>query len=140
LLDKHVQWLREEGVMVEVREDNTRPFPTMLPIIPLEDVMPEEMSPESIWKAYLKDAEMRESIDEEITNMLLKTGLGILEEINGEGVDQNCEEQFDLNLCRVKIQGFGPFRDAVTYPLDNRGLVLLRGNLFGREPSISFAG
>lgn len=126
-LNDHVQALRKNGVMVEVREDNTRPFPTMLPRNPLDDVAPEAMTAESIWRAYLKDAEMRESIDEEVTESLLRSGLEILEEIDRDGTDSNQEQQFDLRLNQLTVHGFGPFRDSVTYPLDNRGLVLLRG-------------
>lgn len=32
-----------------------------------------------------------------------------------------------LELDRVKVEGYGPYREAVEYPLGNRGLVLLRG-------------
>ncbi|KAG7352086.1 SMC domain containing protein [Nitzschia inconspicua] len=127
MLNNHVQLLRTNGVMLEVREDNTRPFSTMLPNNPLNDIAPEEMTPESIWKAYLKDAEMRESIDENVSSSLLRTGLEILEDIARDGVEKSQEGQFDLKLNQIKVHGFGPFRESITYPLYNRGLVLLRG-------------
>jgi DNA repair exonuclease SbcCD nuclease subunit len=125
--NEHVQMLRSEGVMVEVREDNTCPFPTMLPINPFNDPLPEEMTPESTWRAYLKDAEKRELINEEITDILVETGLKILEEVEEDSLDRNQEEKFDVKLIQTTVHGFGPFRESVTYPLLDRGLVLLRG-------------
>ena len=60
-------------------------------------------------------------------NSVLETGLEIMEELDGNGIKQKGGEQYDLRLCQVTIRGFGPFSQLVTYPLDNRGLVLLRG-------------
>jgi DNA repair exonuclease SbcCD ATPase subunit/DNA repair exonuclease SbcCD nuclease subunit len=122
-----IQNLREAGVMVEVREDTSRFFPTMLPGS-VTDLMPENMSPESTWRAYLQDAEMRESLDDDTYKALLGSGLEILQELDEDGTNGKETDQFDLRLSQVTIHGFGPFRGSIVYPLDNRGLVLLRGS------------
>jgi hypothetical protein len=48
--------------MVEVHEDTSCSFPMMLPRY-VTDLIPKNMSPESTWQAYIKDAEMRYSLD-----------------------------------------------------------------------------
>jgi DNA repair exonuclease SbcCD nuclease subunit len=129
----HLQSLREQGLMVELRESNsdnrkqtTQPNNTTgIPRL-------EELSPESTWRAYLEDAKTRDSILDEDCESLLRVGLGILEELEQESslpdVIQNRGAQMDLRLTSMSVAGFGPFEGTIQYPLDNRGLVLLRGN------------
>ena len=123
-INSHIQFLRNQGVMIELREAvEQQPFQTMLPNTP-NDVKPEDMTPDSTWRAYLKDAEQRELIDEESHDLLLHKGLKILEDID---VSSDEEAQHHLKLTKTTIHGFGPFQDNVVYPLSDRGLVLLRG-------------
>ena len=126
-LKSQIQLLRDQGVVVEVREvssnNDNLSSPTMLPNDSVED-----MSPVSTWRAYLKDAEIRnEFANENDHDSLLEIGLKILEEIESTGGVQNRGVQHDLRLTSTSATGFGPFEDAITYPLENRGLVLLRG-------------
>jgi hypothetical protein len=127
-VNAHVQFLRNQGVMMELREaTEQQPFQTMLPNTS-NDVIPEDMTPDSTWRAYLKDAKLRELIDDEETHdLLLRTGLKILEDIE---VNRDEEAQHHLTLTRTSVHGFGPFQDHVVYPLSDRGLVLLRGECY----------
>jgi DNA repair exonuclease SbcCD nuclease subunit len=126
-MKSQIQLLRDQGVAVEVREvssnNDNLSSPTMLANDSVED-----MSPVSTWRAYLKDAEMRnEFVNENDHDSLLEIGLKILEEIESTGGVQNRGVQHDLRLTSTSATGFGPFEDTITYPLENRGLVLLRG-------------
>jgi hypothetical protein len=116
--------------MVELREIRSieSSFQTTHPNT-TDSPLPEEMSPESTWKSYLKDAEKREHIDPQTYESLLQAGMEILEEIDTNGMGLVNGLQYDLKLKRTTIHGFGPFVESVTYPLHNRGLVLLRGML-----------
>ena len=131
-LKSHIQLLRDQGLMVELREisDSDHPSSKMLPSSTDSPGL-EELSPESAWRAYLKDTKMRESINGQDHDSLLGVGLEILEEIESStgGAIQNRGVQRDLRLTSTSVTGFGPFEDTITYPLDNRGLVLLRGTL-----------
>ena len=86
------------------------------------------MSPESIWRAYLEKAKkLNDFIDGCDHDILLNRGLEIIEE-TGKNVAGVLNRQHDLKLISTSISGFGPFEDDFTYPLDSRGLVLLRGD------------
>jgi len=144
-LKSQIQLLRDQGVMVEVREissDNKHAFPTLLSNDTDNSLNVEEMSPESTWKAYLKDAEIRnEFINENDHDALLEIGLEILEENETSmGGVQNRGIQYDLKLLSTSVTGFGPFEDTVTFPLDNRGLVLLRGSNSDSGPDSNGTG
>ena len=132
-LESRVQSLRKQGVMVEVRDvsDNENPLSSSLSSQEsLDSADIPELSPESTWRAYLKDAKTRSSVHEDDYDRLLQVGLGILEQIE-ESPDtiQNGGMHWDLKLTSTSVTGFGPFEDTIVYPLDNRGLVLLRGML-----------
>ena len=61
-------------------------------------------------------------------------GLEVLKEVaeSSDLADSAGRGFTDLALDTVSVEGFGPFRDKATYPLKDRGLVLLKGtNLDG---------
>jgi hypothetical protein len=62
---------------------------------------------------------------------LLKAGLSLLGELelleDSNNVFYPSGNMTDLLLESVSLQGFGSFKDQVTYPLRERGLVLVRG-------------
>lgn len=133
----HVKALRKQGLMVEVREAvnsnnkdhtanrNDRKDNGMLGV--------EELSPESVWRAYLNDAVARDLIHSDDELALLAVGLQILEEIECDesySSTSSVAAQRELRLTRLSVNGFGPFEETIDYPLDNRGLVLLRGRFF----------
>ena len=132
----HVQSLREQGLMVEVRgtttsRDNAKDYPLETSLGTNNGIGFEELAPESVWKAYLDDALLRDSIhtDDE-QKALLECGLEILEELQDEEsstTSQSMTDQRDLKLTGLSVSGFGPFEEEIDYPLDNRGMVLLRG-------------
>ena len=138
LWKSRVQSLREHGLMVELREaTDVSKEPSAGGHSGSSDVPEfEELSPESVWKAYLDGAKTRESIHEKDCAALLKAGLDILDELeetfsssSSPGAIRSRETQRDLRLTSMSVTGFGPFEDTIEYPLDDRGLVLLRGTL-----------
>ena len=68
-----------------------------------------------------------------MADQLLPAGLAVLEELALNSTDFNTDLSVsqrnvsELDIWSVTIEGFGPFCKEVTYPLRNRGLVLLRG-------------
>eukprot|EP00536_Pseudo-nitzschia_multiseries_P018207 jgi/Psemu1/321292/estExt_fgenesh1_pm.C_22560002 len=130
VLSSRVQSLREQGLTVEIREVSNKNSETLKTLESTADTPGfEEMSPESIWKAYLNEEQIRNSINDDDYDSLLRVGLGILEEIESSaGTMQSMAVRRDLRLTSTTVTGFGPFEDTIEYPLDNRGLVLLRGS------------
>jgi hypothetical protein len=94
-----------------------------------DGILLEEMTPESTWKAYLKEEESRETLSDDSAKVLLEAGLEILEEVEAQAKPTAAQPTSvtDLTIASVSLEGFGPFREAATYPLLNRGLVLLKG-------------
>ncbi|CAJ1923078.1 unnamed protein product [Cylindrotheca closterium] len=119
--------LREAGVTVEIRETKAK----SLDKSELSGAKPvgEEMTPESTWKAYIEGEKERDILTEAKADSLLKEGLKLMEEIetNGGKLPEDSDAVTDLKLKSVSMEGFGPFQSRITYPLDNRGLVLLKG-------------
>jgi DNA repair exonuclease SbcCD nuclease subunit len=127
----HIKSLREAGVMVEVREVKNVPLDAMGSADVGDAIRLEDMSPESTWKAYLEEEERREVISDDNARVLVEAGLEILEEIDATTTTTDPSEQSnavtDFKLTNVSLEGFGPFREHASYPLWNRGLVLLKG-------------
>ena len=76
----------------------------------------------------------REAMKDATAEILLKAGNDILDElglVNDSG-DEDSQPTTavttNLVLDNITVEGFGPFRDSITYPLKDRGLVLLRGS------------
>ena len=126
-VDAHIKTLRQEGALVEVREIPSQATGPLLQ--PNEEI--EEMTPQSTLGSFLTEEVRREALRKTTAEELLKAGLSLLdelelsEELNG-ALDLN-GDMTDLELESVTLQGFGSFKDQVTYPLKCRGLVLLRG-------------
>jgi Calcineurin-like phosphoesterase len=159
-LDEHVALLRKAGVLVEIREKvldwSDRPTVSTSgaqatagsATVPVED-----LSPPSLWDAFLNDQEERGTMSESARVTLQSAGIELIEEIergttaNGTAVDGG-EDNSDatssvvsapftkakpatangFQLHSLSLQGFGPFCDPITYPLLDRGLVLIRGS------------
>ena len=126
----HIKHLRAEGVMVEIREVKKSANQAMsFTNVGGADRL-QEMSAESTWRAYLHEEEHeRQTITNESSKLLLVAGLEILNEVeSSEEFQAEKEKKYtDLSLTQVTIEGFGPFREKTSYPLSNRGLVLLKG-------------
>jgi DNA repair exonuclease SbcCD nuclease subunit len=145
-LDKQVALLRGAGVMVEIREVKEKPEAPMLAVDAVATVT-EDLTTASLWSAFLAQELERGAMSVASQEILQKYGMDILEEIEdagGQAVDGNGAEfslsqqgsnatgaatkGTDFELHSVTVKGFGPFRDEISYPLFNRGLVLLRGS------------
>jgi len=101
----------------------------------------EELSPMATLSTFLYHEVERGAMTNQTASTLLDAGKALLDQdIDKATGDSNSQTLSSTHgpthLCleSVTIQGFGPFKDSVTYPLMNRGLVLLRGsNKDGRE-------
>ncbi|GKY91347.1 hypothetical protein MPSEU_000106900 [Mayamaea pseudoterrestris] len=129
-VERRIHQLRKAGVAVELRE-----VPEQTPLTAGEFVSNsapvENLSPKATWKAYLDHEVEREAIESSAAEALLASGLELLDSVteDNEKIKIDAwEERTELNFDSVTLEGFGPFRTKQTYPLRNRGLVLLRGN------------
>ena len=129
-----IQSLRKYGTAVEIREVKQVPTESMGNPEAAQE-WEELLTPESTWKAFIEDAVQREAMSSTKADAIFEAGMKLLEEIESDQEGSGAElrnGQFsngtDLRLGSVTIQGFGPFKEQVTYPLLDRGLVLLRGS------------
>lgn len=145
VLDEQVTLLRKAGVMVEIRDVKELPD-TPMSTIGAVPTATEDMSTPSLWTVFLAQELDRGAISVATQEILQKYGMDVLEEfevaggaaVDGNGAEfsllqqrsnaTNAAKGTDFQLHSVTVQGFGPFRDEITYPLLNRGLVLVRGS------------
>ena len=126
---EHIQLLKSMGASVEIRDIALPHHPS--PTEALPTTCPEDLSVLSTFTTFLEKERGR--MTEKAFNELLAAGQSMIEESkdNEDATDDESITRMDfINLIfdQVSIQGFGPFESEVTYPLDQRGLVLVRGN------------
>lgn len=121
--DNRIKAFRQLGAVVEVREIVSHPS------TPMQQPALEEMMPQTTLSTFFQEQVRRESIKRSTAEQLLRAGLLLLEdlELEEESKMNLSANMTDLTLESVTLQGFGPFKDQVAYPLYNRGLVLVRG-------------
>lgn len=124
-IGSYISLLRDAGVTVETREIKEE----ALDRTEWQDLGSlEEMTAESSWKAYLEEEFKRETISDDNIKILLERGLEIIDEVDSNSESfRDSNSATDLKLKQVFVEGFGPFQSGVTYPLLDRGLVLLKG-------------
>eukprot|EP00957_Ditylum_brightwellii_P205554 15344374-Ditylum_brightwellii.AAC.1 len=155
--DDQIDKMRKYGISVEVREVMTQQQQQQNSIMMQDEkeivtgaatVVREEeedASPITVLRSYLLSEVNRNIITNETANDYLKAGTALLEELMTLSPSSSSSEDngvtlstsivgpnggrgtIELTLDSVTIQGFGSFMDKVTYPLRDRGLVLLRG-------------
>jgi len=155
VLDEHASVLRAAGVRVEVREIPRTVMPAppgdrYEKAATAEDAAAQYLGSSSrtvseIWSTFVHQQAHRGVISNVTRDELLEHGRNVLEGLheNGTAAAESSSRAYyhdgddggggggngaDLQLHTVTLQGFGPFRESVTYPLLNRGLVLLRGS------------
>ena len=133
--DSKVKSLRKLGASVEIREMRQAIVPIPLEASGTDAMNHEEMTPENTLKAYLAQEQLRGSVDRESAADLLQAGISLVEcignELEGSGKAGNSNPHANgasLEFVSVVAKGFGPFVDEISYPLSERGLVLLRGS------------
>ncbi|KAK9831419.1 hypothetical protein WJX81_003210 [Elliptochloris bilobata] len=102
--------LRSRGVDVEV----VLPPPAAAPRVPLA----EDMSALALFATYAD----RAGLSPEAAAL----GAQILQEVAGQGQALR-HEPADVQLDSLQIEGYGPFRDVVQYPLGARGVLVVCG-------------
>jgi len=128
LFDRHVKELRRIGATVEVRELKATPLAAMQS----EDKNQlEQMSPSTLVASFILSEVQRESMTNSTAEDMLRAALALIDEMetkdDANSIREGSGNFIDLVLDEVTLQGFGPFKDKVSYPLKNRGLVLVRG-------------
>ena len=130
--DEHGNWIRSNATSshLDDTDDSHRAL--------------EDLSPESIWKEYLDHEVDRGAMSNLTAERLRQAGLELLARLTSSQTSENHADDNDvdrvlqrremeqnartrLDLGHVTIEGFGPFRDKLTYPLMDRGMILLRG-------------
>ncbi|KAL3792558.1 hypothetical protein HJC23_005528 [Cyclotella cryptica] len=136
--DAKIKELRDAHVTVEIRNFQSEPMETS-PTHgggPLEvDEQPlelEELSPRATLEAYLKNEVNAGALGKDTANKVLNDGHAILNELNEETSQKNVESSptkspVSIEFDSVSLVGFGSFRKEFNYPLNKRGVVLLRG-------------
>lgn len=142
MFDAKVKELRSIGASVEIREIKSIPnvshIQSSLEREELSDdldwLLVEDSSPFTTWANYLQSEVKREAMKNSTAQVLLKAGNALLDEMGlTEASDDRDDPQQSndaVHLCfdEITVEGFGPFKESVTYPLRERGLVLLRGS------------
>lgn len=136
--DAKIKELRDTGVVVEIRNFQSEPMES----IPIDgddhlksDEPPlelEELSPRTTLEAYIKNEINSGALGKDTANKLLKDGHALLSELYDDTGRKNVvsspsKSPVSIELDSVSLVGFGSFRKEFTYPLNNRGVVLLRG-------------
>lgn len=132
--DAKINELRDKGVAVEIRNiQNKLLAESSLPTnktLDEDELEVEDLSPKATLEAYIKNEVDSGILDEESAQNLLSEGYKILNELtdNDSTPSPSVKYSVTLELDSVSVVGFGSFRKEVNYPLNNRGVVLLRGS------------
>jgi len=126
--------LRNGGASVELRE--LKSIPTGPRIVDKNDDMVnplEDLKPNALMASFFSHEVDRGSMKTTTTNVLLEAAIPLMEELEVTS-DVLTSTSFSipieaavLLMESVTVQGYGPFKEPTTYPLHDRGLVLLKG-------------
>jgi DNA repair exonuclease SbcCD ATPase subunit/DNA repair exonuclease SbcCD nuclease subunit len=125
-VQNHLEQLRQVGASVEIRQNPTK-LQAASSFSRSNEI--EDLSVESIWKAYVEAEVERGALSESNKQIFYQKGVELLESVQTVQEVQSGTGTLGshLDFHSVKIEGFGPFTGTVEYPLDQRGLVLVRG-------------
>ncbi|KAL7493637.1 hypothetical protein ACHAWT_004645 [Skeletonema menzelii] len=136
--NERVKRCRKNGISVEIRDSPS--ISTEASQLTNEndkniEVDLEELSASATLAAYLENEVADGTIDEGTAKELVEKGEAILRELNEIASNSstpmndasNTMKMTDLDFESVSIRGFGLFREESTYPLRNRGVVLILG-------------
>ena len=129
----HTQMLRQAGIDVELRQASTNKYRSNSPgSTPMDAKELEDLSPASTWEAFLRNEVSRGSLNETRAKELEVSGLEIIEAVQRNHTTENGRREESITGTHIEFQsmtleGFGPFSAKIEYPLNGRGLVLVRG-------------
>jgi DNA repair exonuclease SbcCD nuclease subunit len=125
----HIKELRKAGITVEINEVKNVASDPMGSGTNGDASRLEEMTTESTWRAFLTESVRRGTMTDSDSDAMIAAGLEIVDEVESKEGPARAQSLSvtDLHLNSVTLEGFGPFKESATYPLLNRGLVLLRG-------------
>ena len=138
--DAKIKALRKLGAKVEIREVRSMVTEAMENPFESNDAFGviEDMTPNDIMESFLNGEVNRGSLSNNTASQLLEVGSALLDEVlNSENATSSSLLQSaspgsskvtEIDFHSVTIEGYGSFKDAVTYPLMDRGLVLIRGS------------
>jgi Calcineurin-like phosphoesterase len=130
-VESHAQQIRRLGAVVEVRPATT--FPVSELMADRGRRRTELVAPSSLWSSFMDQQVDRGLIEKDQAEGLRTEGLTILDDVekrSGAAVATpaaGTTVATTLQLDSVSIRGFGPYVEAQSYQLNDRGLVLLRG-------------
>lgn len=136
LFDAKMKELRCRNVTVEIRNVQTEPIESTSAIQKTESdgqLELEELSPKATLDAYIRAEVSSGGLSSAAAESRLNIGHAVLSELcddssQHDAVDYSRRKNpVAIELDSVSIAGFGSFRKEVHYPLNKRGIVLLRG-------------
>jgi len=126
-LDALTAELREKGVSVEIREVKTIADRPIKHGNAEDTKLLEELLPETIFTTYLTEQINRGLVANTNGNDFLAEGMELLKEIEAFKHAPEKNSKVKIQFTSLSLEGFGPFKKRLEYPLSNRGLILLRG-------------
>jgi DNA repair exonuclease SbcCD nuclease subunit len=136
--DAKVKLLRSQGSAVEIREMKSVPSSPITSLDQelndsddLANLFVEDLGPATIWSKFLQKQVIRDVMTDEKAETLNDIGSEIINDIEGD-IDMSYATTLKgsdsgLSLEMMTVEGYGPFKDLISYPLKDRGLVLLKG-------------
>ena len=142
--DAKVKALRLFGATVEIRE--TKSIPSFLMgsdsgqlgsnSLDLDWLLVEDLLPKTTWSNFVQNEVSREMMTNNTAMNVIEIGNKILDELDDGSSEIKDRDESILNARKnamldfeeISIEGFGPFKEKVTYPLKERGLVLVKGS------------
>ena len=95
------------------------------------------MAPTALLRAY---AECNSDTKMSLSPNALSEGLALLESLAQEGVGEAERPPTHVRFSSVTVEGFGPFANEVTYPLENRGVRMVTGSNRDGEAGVQAGG
>jgi hypothetical protein len=137
--DAKVKLLRKMGAKVEVREEAvTQNASNYKEDNTTSSITIEDMTPTDVMSLYFTDQVKADRMSNQTATRLLEAGTSLLESdlLNSESSTSLLMNNImnpsslvrEIDFHSVTIEGYGSFKDEVTYPLMDRGLVLIRGS------------
>ena len=135
LFDEKLEELRNAGVSVEIRDSVSQDQDEYdKPNSSTEDeneIELEDLSPQATLAAYLDNEVDNDELGEVTAKKILELGEELLGEAStGDDTSPSSNNEATVSELRIEsvtLKGFGSFREETVYPLQNRGVVLLRG-------------
>jgi predicted DNA-binding protein YlxM (UPF0122 family) len=136
--DAKVKLLRKLGAKVEIREEVVASTADQEDISLSSSIPIEDMTPTDVMSFYFTDQVNSNRLSNHTATRLLEAGTLLIEDVLNNSENSTANTIMNMNptsaavreidFHSVTIEGYGSFKDVISYPLMDRGLVLIRGS------------